>query len=151
MDWEKIIAKACDVFAYKDYGEVVTHMELAAAGSVRPQSKDYRYLMSAVCKHMLETGRMIESVRGVGYRLVKPDDYSTKAVGCAISAGRKLDKGVTILNNAPVGGMSQDGVQRYNNVNDRMRILQAHVAGAKVEINLLDGKRKHPLSVEGHA
>jgi len=151
MDWQKATEKACDVFADKQYGETVTHGELVAAAGLRRVDKDYRYLMSAVAKKMLETGRMIESVHGVGYRLVEPDKYSTKSVDCVLSAGRKLDKGVKILDNAPVGNMTQDGVQRYNNVRDRMTILQAHVAGAKVEINMLDGKRKHPLAVESNA
>lgn len=151
MDWKKAVDKVCEVFDSKRYGETVPHTELAEAASLRWKDKEYRYLMSAVGKKMLETGRMIESVHGVGYRLVEPDKYSTKSVDCVLSAGRKLDKGVKILDNAPIGDMTSDGVQRYNNVRDRMTILQAHVTGAKVEINMLDGKRKHPLSVEGHA
>lgn len=151
MDWQKVVEKTCEVFANKQYGETVTHGELAAAASLKWRDKEYRYLMSAVSKKMLETGRMIESVHGVGYRLVEPDKYSTKSVDCVLSAGRKLDKGVKILDNAPVNNMTQNGVQRYNNVRDRMTILQAHVSGAKVEINMLDGKRKHPLAVDSHA
>lgn len=151
MDWQKVVEKVCGVFDGKQYGETVTHDELASAASLKWRDKEYRYLMAAVAKRMLETGRMIESVHGVGYRLVEPDKYSTKSVDCVLSAGRKLDKGVKILDNAPVGNMTQNGVQRYNNVRDRMTILQAHVSGAKVEINMLDGKRKHPLSVDGHA
>lgn len=151
MDWQKAVEKTCKVFANKQYGETVSHGELASAVSLKWNDKEYRYLMSAVAKRMLETGRMIENVHGVGYRLVEPDKYSTKSVDCVLSAGRKLDKGVKIMENAPVGDMTQDGVQRYNNVRDRMTILQAHVAGAKVEINMLNGKRKHPLAVDGHA
>ena len=151
MDWQKAIESACSVFADKTFGETVTHEELAGAAMVKVGERDYRYLMASVAKRMLETGRMIESVRGVGYRLVEPDKYSTKSVDCVLSAGRRMDKGVKILDNAPVKEMSQTGVQRYNNVRDRMTILQAHVSGAKVEINMLDGKRKHPLSVDGHA
>ena len=151
MDWQKAVERACEVFADKSYGETVTHKELADAAMVKPGQKDYRYLMSAVGKKMLETGRMIESVRGVGYRLVEPDKYSTKSVDCVLSAGRRMDKGVKILDNAPVADMTQTGVQRYNNVRDRLTILQAHVTGAKVEINMLDGKRKHPLLADDHA
>lgn len=151
MDWQKAVEKACEAFDGKEYGETVSHMELASAASLKRGDKEYRYLMSAVAKRMLETGRMIECVRGVGYRLVEPDKYSTKSVDCVLSAGRRLDKGMKIIDNAPVANMTQNGVQRYNNVRDRMTILQAHVAGAKVEINMLDGKRKHPLAIDGHA
>ena len=51
------------------------------------------------------------------------------------------------MRNAPVQKMSSAGLESYNLVNDRLHILQAAVAGAKVEINMLSQKRQHPLEL----
>ena len=53
-----------------------------------------------------------------------------------------------ILDNAPVQDMTQDGVQKYNTVSDRLHILRAAVTGAKVEIKMLNAKRENPLKVQ---
>jgi hypothetical protein len=41
--------------------------------------------------------------------------------------------------------MTQMGAQKYNTVADRMRIMQAAIHGAKVEIKMLTAKRRNTL------
>lgn len=131
--------------ASAEYGDTITHNRLAEIAGVREGSEAYRNIMARVQKKMLDHGHAVENVRGVGYRVLDPDDYSGVSVRLAVSGARRIDRGVKVLRNAPLQDMSADGRARYNTVNDRMMILQAAVTGAKVEITMLESKRKNPL------
>ena len=74
-----------------------------------------------------------------------PDEYTDQSVRNIGAGVKRIDKGVRILNNAPVKDMTQFGVQRYNSVVDKSRILQAATHGAKVEIKMLSSRRENPL------
>lgn len=134
-----------EAFANEPYGATFEHYKIAAIIGVPYGTPKYQEIVSNAKKELEESGKMIVSVWKVGYRVADPDEYvdqSAKRVG---RGARQIDHGVRILDNAPVKDMSQLGVQRYNTVNDRMRIMQAAVHGAKVEIKMLATKRKNPL------
>lgn len=141
------VNKIVETFAGMDYGESLTHGQIAEIVGVKKTDSEYRYLIHQSQKHLLDHGKMVESIRGVGYRVVNPDDYTTTATHCVTTGVRKINKGAQILAHAPVSNMTPEGIQAYNNVRDRMTILQAAVTGAKVEINMLAETRKHPLAV----
>lgn len=145
MNREEKVQAVVSEFLSKDYGETVEHFKISALIEERNGSKEYQYIVQKAQKRLLDCGKMIENVRGVGYKVVDPDDYTNQSAKCVISGARRINKGAKIIQNAPVQDMSPEGLQAYNTIADRMMILQATVAGAKVEINMLSGKRKNPL------
>jgi hypothetical protein len=87
---------------------------------------------------------MIVNVRGIGYKVCYPDNYTGEGVRYMRMGARKIDRGAKILNHAPVNDMSQAAREAHNRVNDRMVRLQAAMAGASVEIHMLEAS-KNPL------
>ena len=134
-----------NLFLDKGYGVTVEHFTIASTIGEHYGSQNYRQIVGMANKELLESGRMVRSVWKVGYQVVNPDDYTGES-GKRVKRGvRQIDKGMKILEHAPVKDMSQDGVQKYNTVTDRMRILQASMHGAKTEIRMLNAKRRNPL------
>lgn len=133
-------------FANMGYGESLTHKQIAEMIGIKSTDGSYRYIVHQAQKHLLGHGKMIECVRGVGYRVVQPDDYTTASARRIVAGVRQIDKGAKILSHAPTKDMTIEGIQAYNRVNDRVAILNAAVTGAKVEINMLATKREHPLA-----
>ena len=143
---EKINA-AVDLVSSREYGNIITHQEFIAVMHESGITPSYRDAISVAAKKCIECGKMIESVHGVGYRVVSPDEYTGQSVRCVISGAKKIDDGNKILMYAPVNDMTQPGLESYNRVSDRMRVLQASLAGAKVEIKMLEKQRRHPLAI----
>lgn len=141
---EKIKALV-DAFMREPYGVTFEHFKIASIIGEPYGSKKYADTVFGAKKELLNSGRMITSVHGVGYRVVFPDEYTDQSAKCVVSGARRIDKGVHILENAPVKDMTQSGMQRYNTVTDRMRIMQAAIHGAKVEIKMLAKKRENAL------
>lgn len=146
---EKITA-IVDLICSRDYGDTITHMEMSAMIAEPIHSQKYRDIIGIANKRCAELGHMVLSVRGVGYQLVAPDNYTSQSVKRIVSGAKRIDSGVKILEHAPVSQMSQPGLEEYNRVSDRVRVLQASVAGAKVEIGMLANRRQHPLLQPTH-
>ena len=135
-----------EAFANAEYGTTLEHFKIAKIIGERVNTQEYRQIVSRAKKELIDSGKMIASVFGVGYRVVYPDEYVDQSAKCVVSGARKISKGTRILEHAPVKDMTQSGVQRYNTINDRINILQAAVCGAKVEIKMLTKKRDNPLN-----
>ena len=134
-----------EAIANEPYGTTFEHFKIAEIIGERYGTPRYQEIITRSKKELLESGKMISSVHGVGYRIVYPDEYTDQSAKCVVSGARRIDKGVRILDSAPVKDMTQMGVQKFNTVSDRMRIMQAAVHGAKVEIKMLAAKRQNPL------
>ena len=147
MTRQEKIQAIVDLVMAKDYGDTITHVEIVMATKERGKTQSYWDAVCAAGKRCINSGRMIESVHGVGYRIVKPDDYTEQSIKQIASGAKKIERGAKILDHAPVQDMTQEGLERYNRVTDRMRLLNASLAGAKVEISMLNKGRKHPLAV----
>ena len=147
MNRQEKIKALVEVFANEEYGKTIEHFKIAAVIEEKVGSPQYRQIVDRAKRDLLDSGKMIASVHGVGYRVVCPDEYTDQSARCVVSGARRIDKGVRILDNAPVKDMTQAGAQKYNDVSDRMRIMQAAMHGAKVEIKMLSEKRRNPLSV----
>ena len=145
MAMNKKVEKLVDYFIGKEYGTIVYHQEIATLIDAKYGSYAYRSIVNAAKKKLLESGKMIESIRKSGYQVVEPDKYTDIAVGQVIAGARRIDYGSKIMGVAPVKDMSQSGVESYNLVNDRLHILQAAMTGSKVEIIMLSKKRDHPM------
>ena len=147
MTRQEKIEKLVEAIFAKEYGETIPHWEIEQIIGENQKSTRYHSVVSSAKKKLVKVGKMVENVKGVGYRLVYPDEYTDQAVKLVTSGAKRIDKGSKVLQNAPVSDMTQSGLQAYNTTCDRMRILQAAVTGAKVELNLLNSKRKNPLEL----
>lgn len=128
------------------YGDTITHQELAVDLQVRHLSADYRFAISKLKRECLENGKMLESIMKVGYRITNPDDYTSQALRQYRQGARRLSTGQKILDYAPTEKMSPEGISQYRNIKDRSAALNAHLAGAIVELKLL--KKQHPLQIK---
>ena len=145
------INAAVNLVLSREYGDIITHQEFVAVMMERGVTSSYRDAISAAMKKCVECGKMIESVHGIGYRIVRPDDYTGQSLKYIASGAKKIDHGAKILSHAPVSAMSREGLEAHNKVSDRMVILQSSLAGARVEMRMLGEKRRHPLAVTDHS
>ena len=149
MNRQEKVKALVDAFSNEEYGATIEHWKIADIIEEVVGTQQYRDIVDKAKRELLDSGKMITNVYKVGYRVVNPDEYTDQSARCVVSGARKIDKGTRILENAPVKDMTQYGVQKYNTVSDRIRILQAAVCGAQVEIKMLNSKRENPLRTGG--
>lgn len=137
------IESALDQILSTEYGATITHADMAYALQKHFPSRGYYMDVNRLKREAANNRRMLEVVRGVGYRVVSPDDYA----GCALRqyrlGAKRLSAGSRILQNAPMEEMSREGLVEHRRISDRAVALEAHMAGAIVEMRLI--KREHPL------
>ena len=126
------------------YGEVLSFDEIGGIINQKHGAIAYNDILQAARKRLIAAGHMIVNVRGIGYKVCNPDGYTGEGVRYMRQGARRIDRGAKILAHAPVNDMSQAAREAHNRVNDRMMRLQAAMAGASVEIHMLEG-RKNPL------
>ena len=147
MTRQEKIQKLVEYVFERKYGDLIEHYEIERVIGEKCRTTKYSDIVSGAQKKLQKVGKVIENVRGVGYKIVMPDDYSDKAVDLIASGARRIEKGGKILRYAPVNEMSQSGLEAYNTTVDRVKVLSAAVVGAKVELNLLAKKRESPLQI----
>lgn len=131
-----------------NYGDVISHIDISGVIQEEYQSHKYATVIQQTRKILLKKyGKVLESVRGDGYRVVKPDDYVTHSLRHYKRGFKEFQKGSDTLSHAPVGDMSEEGREVYRRVNDRAVILHASLKGAVVELKTL-GERRHPFLPE---
>ena len=145
MNRQEKVKALVDLLINESYGATIEHFKIAALIEEPHGSRKYGEVIEAAKRELLDSGKMIANVWGVGYRVVPPDEYTDQSVRRMNIGVRHIDKGVRILDNAPTKEMSQYGIQRFNTIADKTRILQAATHGARVEIKMLSAKRENPL------
>lgn len=128
----------------REYGDMLTFAEIGVIIGQKYGSTVYGDIVQAARKRLITAGHMIVNVRGIGYRVCDPDDYTGEGVRYMRQGARKIDRGAKIISHAPVNDMSPEAREAHNRVNDRMARLQAAMAGASVEIHMLE-TRANPL------
>lgn len=128
----------------RSYGDVLTFAEIGEIIGQRYGTMAFGSILQAARKRLIEAGHMIVNVRGIGYKVCYPDNYTGEGVRYMRMGARKIDRGAKIISHAPVNDMSPEAREAHNRVNDRMVTLQAAMAGASVEIHMLES-RKNPL------
>lgn len=128
----------------RNYGDVLNFDEIGGIINQKHGTMAYNDILQAARKRLIAAGHMIVNVRGIGYKVCYPDNYTGEGVRYMRMGARKIDRGAKILNHAPVNDMSQAAREAHNRVNDRMVRLQAAMAGASVEIHMLEAS-KNPL------
>jgi hypothetical protein len=128
----------------RNYGDTLDFKEIGYIIHQEYGTHSYSDILQAARKRLELAGHMIVNVRGVGYKVLQPDDYTKEGVKRVRQGARRIDRGAKVLNHAPVNDMSQEVREAHNRVNDRMVRLQAAMAGASVEIHMLS-TTKNPL------
>lgn len=128
----------------RNYGDVLTFDSIGYIIGQKHGSVKYGDVLQAARKRLEMAGRMIVNVRGVGYKVCLPDSYTGEGVRKMRQGAKRIDRGAKILAHAPVNDMSPQAREAHNRVNDRMVRLQAALAGATVEIHMLETS-KNPL------
>lgn len=128
----------------RNYGDVLNFDEIGGIINQKHGTMAYNDILQAARKRLIAAGHMIVNVRGIGYKVCYPDNYTGEGMRYMRMGARKIDRGAKILNHAPVNDMSQAAREAHNRVNDRMVRLQAAMAGASVEIHMLEAS-KNPL------
>ena len=144
MKRQEAIDSLVKAVSERKYGDVLDFKEIGYIIHQEYGTNAYQDILQAARKRLEVAGHMIVNVRGVGYKVLQPDDYTKEGVKRVRQGARRIDRGTKVLNHAPVNDMTQQAREAHNRVNDRMIRLQAAMAGASVEIHML-GKNQNPL------
>jgi len=125
------------------YGYTICHEELEEILGVKKVEALYRRLMSQIMKVCLEKSHMLVNIRGVGYKLTEPDDYGDYSIRQYKIGAKRLEKGKSILQYAPIEKMSEQGRAVTNNILEKAETLHAAIVNGVVEMNLL--RKNNPL------
>lgn len=147
VDQSKVLGveELVDFMSTYEYGTVFEHNAISHMLDVPKNSTKYKTSITKLKKLMLEKGKMLENIRGVGYRIVNPSDYAGKAINQYKLGFNRLTKGEKILNYTPVNDLSDEDRKVYNEVTDRAVRLNASLAGGIVELNRLNKSKSHPF------
>lgn len=132
----------------RGYGDILNFDEIGGIINQKHGTMAYNDILQSARKRLIAAGHMIVNVRGVGYKVCEPDGYTGEGVRYMRQGARRIDRGAKILTHAPVNEMSQAAREAHNRVNDRMISLQAAMAGASVEIHMLESRRNPLLTAK---
>ena len=144
MNRQEAIDNLVKAVKERNYGDVLTFDSIGYIIGQKHGTMKYQDILQTAKKRLELAGHMIVNVRGVGYKVLQPDDYTKEGVKRVRQGARRIDRGAKVLNHAPVNDMTQQAREAHNRVNDRMVRLQAAMAGASVEIHMLS-TAKNPL------
>jgi len=144
MNRQEAIDSLVKAVEKRNYGDILDFKEIGYIIHQEYGTHAYNDILQAAKKRLELAGHMIVNVRGVGYKVLPPDDYTNEGVKRVRQGAKRIDRGAKVLNHAPVNDMTQQAREVHNRVNDRMVRLQAAMAGATVEIHML-GKSQNPL------
>ena len=137
-----------ETIANMNYGEILTHKQIEEILQEKHKTPKYNSEVARAKKIALKNyNKCIENIRGDGYRILYPDNYTTHSLNHYKRGFKELQKGKDVLDYAPINDMSEEGQARYKRVYDRSVILLASMKGAQVELKTLD-RPKNPLSPE---
>ena len=144
MDRKTAIDSLVKAVEDRKYGDILSFDEIGGIINRKHGTMGFNDVLQAARRRLIAAGHMIVNVRGVGYRVCYPDNYTGEGVRYMRQGARRIDKGAKIINHAPVNDMSPEAREAHNRVSDRMTRLQAAMAGASVEIHMLSNS-KNPL------
>lgn len=122
-EW-RIIAQQLSTRAY---GDVVTHSEIGAmSGLTHPSHRYFAQVGKARRALLREWDRELESVPGVGYRLVMPSEFIDRSRRELGFAGRRLRLGAQILVAAPQSLLTDAENARNANALAKIGAIESH-------------------------
>ena len=125
-----------------NYGDTILHQDIEEIIQEKHDSKKYHSIIQKAKRKLLESSKGLENVKGIGYRVIHPDNYTDLSLKYIKSGYRRIDNGFKVLQYAPVNEMSKEGFERYRHIRDSANRLHAMVAGGCTEIKMLSKNSK---------
>lgn len=120
-----------------NYGDVFEHDELLRISGIEDKnSKAYRYMMAAVKRECEKAGKALIAIPGTGYRIITPGEYSVQAARRARLGMNQINKGVRLLQHAPVEQMTADERGDYNTVAGGLNAIAGAVSMRTAEVEV---------------
>lgn len=145
MNTKEKIEALVDYIKTKEYGTIIYHGEIAGVIEEKYHTTAYRSIVNAAKKKLLLIGKMIESVRRSGYKIVMPDDYNKHTINCMVRASKDLKKGMEIHESVNYNDMTLVGKQEHDYIGDKLRKTNARIVGDTVEVNTFCDRRENAL------
>lgn len=111
-------------------GTSFDHETLASKMQVQSCSQKYYNLMQKVIDKLTEIGIRLSNTKGVGYRILTPDEWVTEAKSKIKKGGKNIQEAQYIISHAPYLKMSESA---------RLECLQMHDAIVKHKFLLSGG------------
>ena len=130
-----------------EYGEPITHEMISSIIGERMNTNRYRSAVSKAAKILQRRSKKIESIRGIGYRVVRPTNYIDHSVTHVDRSRNEIAKAKEILENVPINELTVEDRAVVTRVKDRVTLLHASMSGSSVEVKTL-ARRNNPLLPE---
>ena len=144
MNRKEAIDRLVKAAQERNYGELMNFDEIGGIINQKYGTTAYRDILQEARKRLEVAGHALVNVRGIGYKVNEPDNYTGEGLRKMGEGIRRVDRGAKIISHAPVNDMSIEAREAHNRVNDRLITFQAAMHGACVEVHMLSAP-KHPL------
>jgi hypothetical protein len=110
-----------------EYGSIHSHKEVGNILGLTPGTDLYYYAVSKAKKVLLTHGKLIDSIRDIGYQTLMPDDYNPHSVKVVNQGKKKVRIAVQVLSNAPEEQMTDHAKTARRKLYDRTVSLETEM------------------------
>lgn len=126
-------------------GKVFDHDELARKMLVKEGSQKYYNLMQKTISHLTTVGIRLSNVKGVGYKILAPDEWVVEIKSKMKKGGKALAEAHLIINHAPYLKMSEEVRLECIKIHDVIMKQKFLLSGGLVEV--LDSSEKKTIQI----
>lgn len=141
-DWRVVY----DLFVQMQPGDTIESAKLLAALETEDRSRMYRAVQRANRELWAKDYRSVDSVKGVGYRMLRPVEHVTQAMAYRRRSRRQLGNAVASSRATDLVGMEDDDRREAIRVRGALMVLaqamdetQARVRDHEARIRALEG------------
>lgn len=138
--WKELVDKAKNW----GYGDIYTHGEIARIMQVKAKTPKYYNSVATANKHLLLAGKRLKNINGIGYQVLRPDDYINESAREVDRAKNKVRRAVAISAYAPVELMTEEGRERHTSYTDRLAAFAALAQKETTQLKILAANDKAP-------
>lgn len=137
-----------EAVAGMDYGDPITHETIGSIIGERAGTNKYRSTVRKASRILLDKGKMLENIRGIGYRVTRAADYVPHALYHFDKGKKEIKRGRKILENIPMNKLTAQERSSATRVKDKFILIDAFMSGSSVEVKLLAKEEENPLAPE---
>lgn len=140
---QKVQELLAEMIAKYDYGAIISHDWISHIASIPYGTNKYKTIIGKTKRILIKKySKVLESVKGIGYRIILPDEYTDNTLGHYKKGFKELQRGYEVIENAPITEMSPEGLEIHRRVYDRSTVLLASMQGVRAELKMLNKRRK---------
>ena len=137
-----------ETVASMNYGDPITHETIASIIGERAGTNKYRSIVRKASKILRNKGKMIESIRSIGYRVTRPENYLDHVINNTEIATRRITTAKEIADSTPTDQLNQQQLTALRQITDTLTITYAYMTGKSVEVKTLARPRRAALAPE---